>query len=186
MRERMLAVGYAAAWLAALLALTLAVSGPDPPPPQPLPFAPPPPVVAVRFAPGPDCEAEIVARLAAARRSVRVLAYSFTSEPIALALVGAKLRGVDVAVVIDRDEAAGRGNRVAMLRGCGISTRLDAVHPIMHDKVIIVDGSTVLTGSYNYSAQAGRNAENLLTIGSSPVAAAYLADWERHAAHAIP
>ena len=42
---------------------------------------------------------------------------------------------------------------------------VDQVAGLMHDKVAIVDGMTVATGSYNYSASAdGRNAENLLVI----------------------
>jgi phosphatidylserine/phosphatidylglycerophosphate/cardiolipin synthase-like enzyme len=142
--------------------------------------------VAVRFSPGTVCETELIARLGMARRSVRMLAYSFTSVPVASALIAARSRGVDVAVVMDREQAAGRGSQLGALRAVGIPVTRDGHHPIMHDKVVIIDGLTVLTGSYNFSAQAGKNAENLLTLTSGSLAASYLGDWEQHAAHAIP
>lgn len=194
--RRILAAAYNAVWSLAVMFLVLGlaqagdrgkrldlVAGALEPPPPPLTA---PPNVTVHFAPGPDCEAEIVARLAGARKSVRVLAYSFTSGPIARALLEARARGVDVAVVMDKDEGPGRGSQLAALRAGGVSVALDAIHPIMHDKVVVVDEATVLAGSYNFSAQASRNAENLLTVESPLVAARYLADWARHKGHANP
>lgn len=142
--------------------------------------------VAVNFSPGPTCEAEIVARLSAARSSIRMLAYSFTSATVAEALIAARARGIDVAVVIDKDQAAGRGSQLAALRLAGIPVVRDGRHPIAHNKVVVIDGRLVLTGSYNFSQQARSNAENLLTLDSPSLAATYLADWSSHAAHAIP
>jgi phosphatidylserine/phosphatidylglycerophosphate/cardiolipin synthase-like enzyme len=137
----------------------------------------------VHFSPSTECEAEIVGRINGAKRSIHVLAYSFTSAPVAQALIAANARGVDVRVVLDKDQSTGRGSELPTLRAAGIPVLTDSSHPIMHDKVVIVDGKTVLAGSYNFSAQAQHNAENLLTLDSAPLAARYLADWERHAAH---
>jgi phosphatidylserine/phosphatidylglycerophosphate/cardiolipin synthase-like enzyme len=63
------------------------------------------------FTPGQDCEAVVVAEIAAARSSVLVQAYEFTSKPIAAALVAAAQRGVDVRVILDK-EPAGEGYRL--------------------------------------------------------------------------
>jgi phosphatidylserine/phosphatidylglycerophosphate/cardiolipin synthase-like enzyme len=50
----------------------------------------------------------------------------------------------------------------------------------MHHKVIIIDGQTVLTGSYNFSASAEtRNDENTLVIHNSRIADQYLDEFER-------
>ncbi len=48
------------------------------------------------------------------------------------------------------------------------------VHDFLHDKILIVD-DTVITGSYNFSRSAEQNAENILTIDSPALAAAYSA-----------
>src|SRR5947209_2393517 len=60
-----------------------------------------PPSAAVHFSPKGGCSDAVVAELRRARREVLVLAYSFTSKPIAQALVDAKLRGVAVEIVLD-------------------------------------------------------------------------------------
>ncbi len=43
----------------------------------------------------------------------------------------------------------------------------------MHNKVMIIDDKTVITGSYNFSESAESNDENLLVIESQDVALAY-------------
>ncbi len=58
----------------------------------------------VCFTPGQDCEGEIVGAITSARQSILVQAYSFTSSPIAKALVEAKNRGVDVRVILDKSQ----------------------------------------------------------------------------------
>jgi phosphatidylserine/phosphatidylglycerophosphate/cardiolipin synthase-like enzyme len=140
----------------------------------------------VCFTPGEDCTAVITAEIAAARREVRVQAYGFTSRPIAEALVGAERRGVDVKVILDERASHWRAERepIARLRGAGIEVRLDGDHAIAHNKVMIIDGATVLTGSFNFTAAAQfRNAENLLVVHDPALAGRYLANWRFHAAH---
>jgi phosphatidylserine/phosphatidylglycerophosphate/cardiolipin synthase-like enzyme len=55
----------------------------------------------VYFSPNGGATEAIVLELGRAKQRVRVLAYSFTSAPIAKALVDAKGRGVAVTVVLD-------------------------------------------------------------------------------------
>jgi phosphatidylserine/phosphatidylglycerophosphate/cardiolipin synthase-like enzyme len=148
--------------------------------------------VEVLFTPWDDAEAAIVATLASARRSIRVQAYAFTSRPIAQALVDARRRGVEVAVLADAEmNRRGEGNRIPILLGAGIPVAFETRYNAAHNKVIVVDpespDSAVLTGSYNFtwSAQA-RNAENLLILrGNRALARRYLENWQRHRAEAI-
>jgi phospholipase D len=50
---------------------------------------------------------------------------------------------------------------------------------IAHNKLIIIDGKTVIGGSYNFTISAeGRNAENVTFIDSQDVAKLYLSNWE--------
>lgn len=62
---------------------------------------PSPPIQAC-FTPDEDCTGQIVAEIDRARQSIFVQAYSFTSAPIAKALVEAKNRGVDVRTILDK------------------------------------------------------------------------------------
>jgi len=60
--------------------------------------AAPPPTIEVHFSPKGGCTEAVVKELGAAKKMVLVQAYSFTSAPIAKALVDAHKRGVDVRV----------------------------------------------------------------------------------------
>ena len=65
--------------------------------------------------------------------------------------------------------------------------RQDGNPGLMHHKVIIIDRSIVITGSYNFSASAEEvNDENLIVIFSPDIAAQYLAEFMRIYAQAQP
>jgi phosphatidylserine/phosphatidylglycerophosphate/cardiolipin synthase-like enzyme len=132
---------------------------------------------------------EAVAReLNGARRVVRVQAYSFTSQPIARALVEAKKRGVDVEVVVDKSQRGERYTAADFTANQDIPTFVDDRHAIAHNKVILIDGETILTGSFNFTKAAEeRNAENLLVIKGFPdLVRQYERNYELHRAHSDP
>lgn len=55
---------------------------------------------------------------------------------------------------------------------------IDAKHAIAHNKVIVIDGETVLTGSFNFTKAAqDKNAENLLILHDRKLAAQYAENW---------
>ncbi|MEI8376669.1 MAG: phospholipase D-like domain-containing protein [Planctomycetota bacterium] len=64
---------------------------------------------------------------------------------------------------------------------------IDGKHPIAHNKIMIIDGETVITGLFNFTNQAEEhNAENLLVIHDCGMAERYLANWHDHEAHSEP
>ena len=65
------------------------------------------PGIDVYFSPKGGCTEAVVAELDAAKATIFVQAYSFTSAPIAKALVDAHKRGVAVRVILDRSPADG-------------------------------------------------------------------------------
>jgi phosphatidylserine/phosphatidylglycerophosphate/cardiolipin synthase-like enzyme len=140
--------------------------------------------VDVCFAPGVHCQERIVRELARAKRTIRVQAYSFTSAPIAKALVEAARRGVDVRVVLDKSNRTGRYSAATFLAHAEIPTWIDARHPIAHSKLMIIDEVTVLTGSHNFTKAATRNEENLLVLHSPTIARRYAEHWKHHQEHA--
>ena len=96
----------------------------------------------------------VVNALDHATNSVLVQAYSFTSAPIAKAVVDAHRRGVKVQVILDRSQRTEKYSEADFLKHSGIPTVIDAQHAIAHNKVIIIDGYVVLTGSFNFSRAA--------------------------------
>jgi phosphatidylserine/phosphatidylglycerophosphate/cardiolipin synthase-like enzyme len=120
------------------------------------------PTVTVCFTPGEDCTERIVRVLGEAQTSILVQAYAFTSAPIAKALVDAKKRGVRVEAILDKSNRTDKYSAADFLANSGIPTRIDAQHAIAHNKVIVIDGETVIGGSFNYTRAAQeKNAENV-------------------------
>lgn len=57
----------------------------------------------------------------------------------------------------------------------GIPTYIDGSHAIAHNKIMIIDKSKIITGSFNFTKAAEeKNAENLLIISSKELAKVYL------------
>lgn len=143
--------------------------------------------VQVYFSPRGGCTDAIVRELDRAKRSVLVQAYSFTSAPIARSLVNASRRGVEVQVILDDSNRTEKYSSADFVAHAKIATFIDAQHAIAHNKLIIIDGQTVITGSFNFSKAAEMsNAENLLVIRDAVIAARYLEDWKAHKAHSEP
>jgi phosphatidylserine/phosphatidylglycerophosphate/cardiolipin synthase-like enzyme len=66
----------------------------------------------------------------------------------------------------------------------GISTRIDPLHVVAHNKVMNIDGETVITGSFNFTKAAEeKNAENLLVIRDGVLAGRYIDNWKVHDGH---
>ncbi len=158
-------------------------------PPAPLPPPPaPPPAPQAFFSPLGGCTSAIVREINSSAKTIDVEAYDFSSAPIAGALLAARKRGVRVRVIFDRLGARGRGNVAALLSKGGIAVWVDARHAIFHDKVLLIDGEALLTGSFNFTQNAERrNAENLLVLREVPtLVGQYEAEFERHRAHSTP
>jgi phosphatidylserine/phosphatidylglycerophosphate/cardiolipin synthase-like enzyme len=147
------------------------------------PHRPPPPTCSPYFSP-PGCEAAVVAAIQAAKTEVLVQAYAFTSVAIAAALKAAKARGLEVQAIMDFRASFEKGCLDAELAAV-LPVRLDSKHAIAHNKVMILDGSTVITGSFNFTESAEHhNAENLLVLNFHPgLAAKYRANWWVHWDH---
>lgn len=140
--------------------------------------------IQVYFSPKGGCTEAVVESLNKATNSVLVQAYSFTSAPIAKALVDAHKRGVDVRVILDKSNKTATYSSADFVAHAKIATFIDAKHAIAHNKIMILDGQTVITGSFNFTKAAEQsNAENLLVIHDKELAEKYAANWKAHLAH---
>lgn len=145
------------------------------------------PPIEVHFSPRGGCTEAVVDEIDAAKGTILVQAYSFTSAPIAKALVDAHKRGVDVRVVLDQSQRGEKYTSADFVRNAGIPVWIDAKHAIAHNKVMVIDGATIVTGSFNFTKSAEEsNAENLLVIRSPELATQYTANWKAHVEHSEP
>jgi phosphatidylserine/phosphatidylglycerophosphate/cardiolipin synthase-like enzyme len=149
--------------------------------------------VEAAFTPGDDISALIARRVAGARESVQVQAYLFTDRRLAMALLAAMRRGVEVQVVGDAAQReAGGLPWLGMLARAGARVWLDAGHAAAHNKIVIVDGAspaaTVITGSYNFTQAAqSKNAENAVVIRANrAVTDRFVRNFEQHRAESSP
>lgn len=139
----------------------------------------------VHFSPGGGCTQAIVREIGQAKTRVRIQAYSFTSAPIAKAIIAARKRGVIVEAVLDKSNRTDKYSAATFLRNDDCDVRIDAQHATAHNKVIIIDDHTIITGSFNFSKKAEEdNAENLLVIHDDPdLARKYVANFIEHQKH---
>jgi phosphatidylserine/phosphatidylglycerophosphate/cardiolipin synthase-like enzyme len=113
-----------------------------------------------------------------------VQAYGFTHNAIAQALVRAHQRGVKVYVLLDKKSEKTNRYVIDMLTQAQVDLRYDGKHAIAHNKVMVIDESVVITGSFNFTNSAEtRNAENLLLLKSGELARRYKSEWQIHWAH---
>jgi phosphatidylserine/phosphatidylglycerophosphate/cardiolipin synthase-like enzyme len=125
----------------------------------------------VCFTPPENCTDRINAAIREARHSIHVQAYSFTSAPIAKALLRAEKRGVRVEVILDKSNRKDKYSVADFLTNQGIPAFIDDEHAIAHNKVMIIDGEIVITGSFNFTKAAEeRNAENVFLINDKVLA----------------
>lgn len=132
------------------------------------------------FSPDDGAAARIIQLIGEAQSSVYFMAFSFTSDDIAAAMIERFQAGVTVAGVFeDAQYQSNTGTEYDILRSAGLDVHLDGNREDMHHKVIIIDEAVVITGSYNFSASAERrNDENTLILHRPDLAAAYVAEFK--------
>jgi len=141
----------------------------------------------VFFSPKGGCTDAITREIARATNSIHIQAYSFTSAPIAQALVATYRRGIKVNIILDKSQKTEKYSSATFLLNSGIKPLIDDNHAIAHNKVMIIDNKTVITGSFNFTKAAEeKNAENILIIESPSLATEYLKNWNAHAKHSVP
>lgn len=139
------------------------------------------PVTEEAFSPHQGATALVIHTIGEARKSIHVAAYSFTSQPIADALVQAHNHGIDVEVVLDKSQRKGKHKLVRFFRKNGIPIRIDTHYAIMHDKFMIIDDKVLELGSFNYTKAAeNKNAENVLVLRDDQKAIdGYIRQWKK-------
>jgi len=137
-------------------------------------------MVEVYFSPDDGVARHIVDVISSARQSIIFMAYSFTSDPISEAVLESAGQGVSVRGVFEEEQTlSNEGTEWDRLKDAGLDVRRDGNPGQMHHKVFVIDGETVVLGSYNFSANAEkRNDENLLIIHNADLAQQFMQEFE--------
>ena len=146
---------------------------------------PPTGTIDTYFSPRGGATQAIVKEINSAKQEILVQAYSFTSTPIAKALVEARKRGIKIEVVLDKSQKREKYTSADFVAHAGIPTYIDSAHAIAHNKIIIIDRQTLITGSFNFTKAAEeKNAENLLILkGNKSLVDRYIRNFEEHKGH---
>ena len=141
-------------------------------------------VLAVAFTPPSGGGQVIVKASDDSREEVLVQAYGFTHNAIAQALLRAQQRGVKVQVLLDKKSSQTNRYVIDLFEAAALPVKFDGAHAIAHNKVMVIDASVVVTGSYNFTNSADtRNAENILVLRSPDLAKSYRENWQTHWSH---
>lgn len=125
--------------------------------------------------------------LGAAQESIRFMAFAFTLDEIGDVVLTQASNGVTVEGVFEVRGSETEFSEFGRMHCTGLDVRQDGNNGTMHHKVFIIDESTVITGSFNFSNNASRsNDENILIIRDGDIAALFTDEFLRVQSIATP
>lgn len=123
----------------------------------------------------------LISVIDSSKTSLDIAIYSLTKPDIVNAIKNAKNRGVNVRIITDKIQSAGKTQSEALkiLGSAGIPIKINKHSGLMHLKVTIVDNKIATTGSYNYSQAASTdNDEVFMVIRNANVAKSFENEFE--------
>lgn len=137
--------------------------------------------VDVYFSPDDGVQAILLDILTDAQESIYFMAFSFTADELGEVIRERAESGVTVAGVMDEEQVkSNQGTEFDLFRRAGLDVYIDGNPGQMHHKIMIVDESIVIVGSYNFTNSAEtRNDENLLVIYNEEIAAQFIEEFKR-------
>jgi phosphatidylserine/phosphatidylglycerophosphate/cardiolipin synthase-like enzyme len=117
-----------------------------------------------------------------AKNDVKFMAFSFTHEDIGEAMFERAEAGVNVQGVFETTGSNTEYSYYPDMAAAGLpnlQVRQDGNRRIMHHKVVIIDGSTTIFGSFNFSGNANdSNDENILIVHDPEFASYFLEEFQ--------
>ena len=123
---------------------------------------------------------KLVKYIKMAQKDLLICVFNLTNDDLAAAITERHNAGVNVRIITDDETIKNKGNDCQTLANAGIPTRTDDHEQHhMHNKYMVVDTKFVLTGSFNWTFQAGAsNQENLLVVDHPFYIERYHANFE--------
>ncbi|XP_045214814.2 uncharacterized protein LOC123564949 [Mercenaria mercenaria] len=133
-----------------------------------------------RFTHIPNSLSRLYEFIASAEKSLDVCVFVICCAELADMLVEAQRKNIKVRVICDDEQVDITGSQIWKLRKEGINVRTDSSSYLMHHKFLIVDGSLLLNGSFNWTRQAiSGNQENLMALNNGRIVTLYRAEFEK-------
>lgn len=116
-----------------------------------------------------------------AKKSIDLCIFSFTNDDLANEILAAHKRGVLVRIITDDEAMKGKGADTQRMSDGGIACRCDSEEKYhMHNKFMIVDRLYLVTGSFNWTFQAGKsNQENVVVLDGKYYIDKYVSEFEK-------
>jgi phosphatidylserine/phosphatidylglycerophosphate/cardiolipin synthase-like enzyme len=124
------------------------------------------------FSPQDPVAHAIIAEVEAAQRTIHCSLFGISHQGLAGALTDAAARKVEVGVGLDKKQAALRGDLHYLLKRRGVMVILKPASALEHNKFCVIDGQTVVMGSWNWSQRAQGQDNSELILRNCPDAAA--------------
>jgi cardiolipin hydrolase len=132
------------------------------------------------FSPGPNCRIAIEQAMETALSELLICVFTISDDRLSDAIMAAHRSGLTVRVISDNDKMHDRGSDVERLSQAGVDVRIDCSPEHMHHKFMVIDGHTVMTGSYNWTRSAEtRNEENIIAVDDPLLATRFSEEFER-------
>ncbi len=129
------------------------------------------------FCPEDHCGEKVKDELKKAKESIYFMTFSFTHESIGNIILLKKLENVTIKGVMETTQAT-KYSQFERFKYNGIAVLKDANKNNMHHKVFIIDQETVITGSFNPSANGDEsNDENIIIIKDRALAQRFLDEF---------
>ncbi len=136
--------------------------------------------IMIFFGPENQVMPAIINEVQAARSTIRFMAFSFTHDDLGSAMLNRARQGIQVEGVFELRGSETQYSELRAMFCAGLDVRQDGNGFTMHHKVVIIDNTTVITGSFNFSDNAvTSNDENLVIIKDPDLVSQYIAEYER-------
>jgi phosphatidylserine/phosphatidylglycerophosphate/cardiolipin synthase-like enzyme len=134
----------------------------------------------VYFCPDGGCKEAVMQELNGAQSSIYFMLYSFTDDDLGDILLRKQGEGVVISGIVEYQQSTSQYSQYKRLKQKNIPVIVDKNKALMHHKVWVIDGKTVITGSYNPTRNGDENNnENAVIIRDSEIASDYLAEFNR-------
>ncbi|MCF7866453.1 hypothetical protein K9L67_01345 [Candidatus Woesearchaeota archaeon] len=127
------------------------------------------------FCPEDNCQDKIIKELENANKSIYFLTFTFTDKEIAQIIINKYEQGLEIKGIIEKFQNH-KISTYNIINKSGIDINFDTNPKFQHNKIFIIDNTTIITGSYNPTNAANTiNDENILILKQKDIAEKYVA-----------
>jgi len=131
------------------------------------------------FSPGYACQQAIISALANAQQSIKICVFTISDDQITKAILEAHQRKIPILLLTDNEKLTDLGSDIKELAQAGLEIRTDNTRNHMHHKFAIIDNSTLITGSYNWTRSAALyNHENIIVTTNRTLVSDFLQQFD--------